>query len=182
MYDEVLQFAEIATKQSTILQRLGVQPRRYLLATVHRPYNADVDENLRNIIAAFGDLAEPVVFPVHPRTRRKLAEPGWIPGNVMLLEPAGYLDMLVLEQNARLILTDSGGIQKEAYFFGIPCVTLRPETEWIETVQDGWNILAGANREQIVHEVTQRSWPTTAPRQSFGDGHASEAIVRLLQS
>jgi len=135
MYDAVLQFAEIARQRSTILQDLGLEPKGYLVATVHRPYNTDVPENLRNILTAFLEIGEPIVFPVHPRTRRKIAQLDGTFGleratrNVRMIEPVGYLDMLVLEQNARLILTDSGGMQKEAYFFSVPCVTLRPETE-----------------------------------------------------
>jgi UDP-GlcNAc3NAcA epimerase len=133
MYDAVLQFAEIARLRSTILQDLGLKPKSYLLATVHRPYNTDVPENLRNILAAFAEIEELIIFPVHPRTRQKMtefgllnpqsetcAEPSRSIRNPKLIEPVGYLDMLVLEQHARMILMDSGGMQKEAYFSPCP--------------------------------------------------------------
>jgi UDP-GlcNAc3NAcA epimerase len=186
MYDAMLQFVEIAREHSTILQDLHLKPKGYLLATVHRPYNTDVPENLRNILTAFLEIGEPIVFPVHPRTRQKIAE---LDGafnlqpstrNLGLIDPVGYLDMLMLEQNARLILTDSGGMQKEAYFFAVPCVTLRPETEWVETVHAGWNVVVGANREQIVNAVNGREWSLETPPAVFGDGRAAYSIVAHL--
>lgn len=193
MYDAVLQFAEIARQRSTILQDLGLKPKSYLLATVHRPYNTDVPENLRNILAAFAEIEEPIILPVHPRTRQRIVEFGLgnpqsfdyaqdksATRNPKLIEPVGYLDMLVLEQNARLILTDSGGMQKEAYFFGVPCVTLRPETEWVETVEAGWNVVVGASGAQIVSAVNGRKSPKGTPPAVFGDGQAAERIVGLI--
>jgi UDP-N-acetylglucosamine 2-epimerase len=184
MYDAILQFAEIARQRSTVLHKLGVRPAHYLLATIHRPYNTDIPENLRDILRAFIDIDEEIIFPVHPRTRQKISElPGFSDdtGKLKLVEPVGYLDMLVLEQNARLILTDSGGMQKEAYFFGVPCVTLRPETEWLETLREGWNVLTGANREAIVKAVRQHQRPVEAPTPFFGTGQAAEIIVHLLE-
>lgn len=186
MYDAVLQFAEIAHQRSTILPDLKLKPKGYLLATVHRPYNTDNPENLCNILSAFQELDEPVIFPVHPRTRKKIAELGMFSlppgtGNLRLVDPVGYLDMLMLEQQARLIMTDSGGMQKEAYFFGVPCVTLRPETEWVETVQAGWNVIVHADHKKIVDVVTQRAWPGVAPCPIFGDGRASKRIVQICE-
>lgn len=185
MYDAVLQFAEMARQRSTILRDLGLKPKGYLVATVHRPYNTDVSENLRNILAAFLEIGEPLVFPVHPRAQRKIAELGMLDleraaCNVRLIEPVGYLDMLVLEQNARLILTDSGGMQKEAYFFGVPCVTLRPETEWVETVEAGWNVVVGADRERIVEAAESHVGSQNTTPLLFGDGHASRTILQIL--
>lgn len=185
MFDAVLQFAEVARQRSMILDQLGVGPQNYLLATLHRPYNTDVPENLRNILEAFADTGEAIVFPVHPRTRRKISEMDAalsINPRVKMIEPVGYLDMLMLEQNARLILTDSGGMQKEAYFFGVPCITLRPETEWVETVEAGWNLIAGASRERILRAVKEHVWPTTQPPQVFGDGQAARKIVGHLMA
>ena len=191
MYDAVLQFVELARRQSTILATLDLEPKHYLLATVHRPYNTDEPENLQHILQAFLSLDEPVIFPVHPRTRKKISELGLgIPSftgarqvnNLHLIEPIGYLDMLMLEQNARLILTDSGGIQKEAFFFAVPCITLRPETEWVETVETGWNVLVDADPAKIVNAVLSQGWPTGTPPTVFGDGQASERIVEILQS
>ncbi|MEZ4735128.1 MAG: UDP-N-acetylglucosamine 2-epimerase (non-hydrolyzing) [Caldilineaceae bacterium] len=185
MYDAVLQFADLARRRSTILSELGVKPKDYLLATVHRPYNTDEPENLRNILRAFGELDAPVIFPVHPRTRKKIAElgldhPQSSIANLQFIEPIGYLDMLLLLQQARLLLTDSGGMQKEAYFFAVPCVTLRPETEWIETVATGWNILVGADQAKIVTAVQHHQWPPGEPPALFGNGQAAEAIATLL--
>ncbi|HYO91030.1 MAG TPA: UDP-N-acetylglucosamine 2-epimerase (non-hydrolyzing), partial [Pyrinomonadaceae bacterium] len=186
MFDAVLQFGEIARQRSAVLDELGVKPKEYLLATLHRPYNTDVPEHLRAILRAFADTNEPVIFPVHPRTRRKINELdetlSTTSSNVKMIEPVGYLDMLMLEQHARLILTDSGGMQKEAYFFGVPCVTLRPETEWVETVEAGWNTIAGASGERILRAVTEHAWPTDAPPRVFGDGHAAEKIVAHLSA
>jgi len=187
MYDAVLQFSSIARKRSTILADLNLVSKNYLLTTIHRPYNTDVPENLRNIFQAFAEIGEVIVFPVHPRTSKKIAalERGiskeLLPGNVRIIEPVGYLDMLVLEENAQLILTDSGGMQKEAYFFGVPCITLRPETEWVETVESGWNVVAGADILTIVEGYQQaiNSPPTIRP-DLYGDGRASEKIVSRL--
>jgi UDP-N-acetylglucosamine 2-epimerase len=183
MFDATLQFAEIGAARSTILRDLNLKPGNYILATLHRPYNTDVPGNLRNILGALGEVGEPVVFPIHPRTRQKIAELNsscTIAQNVRVTEPLGYLDMLALEQNARMILTDSGGMQKEAYFLRVPCVTLRPETEWIETVAAGWNVLAGAERAQIVAATRRREWPSDTQTELFGDGHAAVRIAEIL--
>lgn len=186
MYDAVLQFADLARRRSTILHDLGVEPKAFFLATVHRPYNTDEPENLRNILHAFGELDAPVIFPVHPRTRKKIAELELDSGqsssaNLHLIEPVGYLDMLMLLQQARLLLTDSGGMQKEAYFFAVPCVTLRPETEWVETVATGWNVLVGADQAKIVTAVQYHQWPTGEPPALFGNGRASEQIAVVIK-
>jgi UDP-N-acetylglucosamine 2-epimerase len=186
MVDALRQHAGLARQRSDVLTRLGLEPQSYLLATIHRPYNTDVPENLRSIFAAFGDIYQqsgrPVALPLHPRTRQRMddlaLEP---PTGVRLIDPVGYLDMLALEQAAAMILTDSGGIQKEAYTFAVPCITLRPETEWVETVQAGWNVVVGANRDAIVQAATQRAWPAGPPPPVFGDGHAAERIVQVLE-
>ena len=187
MYDAALQFGALARERSTILNDLGLLPKRYLLATVHRPYNTDDPDRLQSILEAFVEIGEPIVFPVHPRTRRCMAEfgldslPAFRCSNVQFVEPVGYLDMLMLEQHARLILTDSGGVQKEAYFFAVPCVTLRPETEWVETVDAGWNVVVDTDQERIVWAAGGRVWPDGTPPLVFGDGCASEKMVRLLE-
>ncbi|MEZ4859688.1 MAG: UDP-N-acetylglucosamine 2-epimerase (non-hydrolyzing) [Caldilineaceae bacterium] len=186
MYDAVLQFSELAQQRSTILRDLALTPKAFLLATVHRPYNTDEPENLRAIIEAFITLNEPVIFPVHPRTRKKITELGLDRQSsnqqkLQMIDPVGYLDMLMLEKEARIILTDSGGIQKEAFFFGTPCVTLRPETEWVETVEAGWNVLVGADKAQIVNAVSAHIWPKTQLPQLFGDGQAATYIGEIIQ-
>jgi UDP-N-acetylglucosamine 2-epimerase len=187
MYDAVLQFSAIARQRSTILEDLGLESKTYLLTTIHRPYNTDIPENLRNIFQAFAEIREVIVFPAHPRTSKKIVAleseffQELVPKNVKIIEPVGYLDMLVLEENARLILTDSGGMQKEAYFFGVPCITLRPETEWLETVESGWNVVAGADISAIIEGCEKAiNSPPTSRHDLYGDGRASEKIVSRL--
>lgn len=184
MYDAALQHGALARQRSTILQRLGLKPGEYALATIHRPYNTDDPVRLAEVVAAFAALDLPVVFPIHPRTRSHLSElgnPQAAVRNLRCVEPLPYLDMLALEQAAALILTDSGGVQKEAYFFAVPCVTLRPETEWVETVAAGWNRLAWGNAAVVV-EAARQPWPGEPPAPLFGDGHAAERIASLLES
>lgn len=184
MYDAALQHGEVARQHSRILEQLLLRPKQFALATIHRPYNTDDPARLKEILAGLAALDSPVVFPIHPRTRDRLAEignPQSAIGNLQLVDPLGYLDMLALEQSASLILTDSGGVQKEAYFFGVPCVTLRPETEWVETVAAGWNRLAWGDATVVV-EAARRPWPTEPPAPVFGDGHAAERVVRLLEA
>lgn len=181
MYDAALHFLEMARAASTILQRLDLQPQTYLLATLHRPYNVDAKENLQTLLTTLLSLQKTVVFPVHPRTRKHLIEiAASIPiSQIKLIDPVGYLDMLILEQNAQMILTDSGGVQKEAYFFQVPCITLRPETEWLETVETGWNVIVGDDHALIVDAVYNRTWPTIS-MPLFGDGKAAQKIVEIL--
>ncbi len=183
MFDAVRLMAEPARQISDVYARLGVAPGGYYLATVHRPSNTDDPANLAAILAALSRLDRPVVFPAHPRTRRALARlDGRLrpPANVLLTEPLGYLDMLALERGARRVLTDSGGVQKEAYFFAVPCVTLRSETEWTETVAAGWNTVAGVDPDRIV-AATARPRPSGAPPPVFGDGRAAERIVEVIE-
>ena len=182
MLDAVLHHASVAEERSTILDGLALEPRSYLLATVHRPRNTDRTENLRAILEALSQAGETVIFPVHPRTSKMMhAEELSVSASVRLIEPVGYLDMLQLERSARLIVTDSGGVQKEAYFLAVPCVTLRQETEWVETVEAGWNMLVKADKERILESVRGSSAPATHP-EVFGDGHAAEKIVHLLET
>jgi UDP-N-acetylglucosamine 2-epimerase len=180
MYDAVLHNIGIAEKHSAALDRLALEPGGYLLATVHRAENTDDPARLAAIVEAFGAIAEPIVFPAHPRTRSALAALGLsLPANVRLIEPVGYLDMLLLEKHARLILTDSGGVQKEAYFFDVPCVTLRKETEWVETVEAGWNRVVGTVPGRVTSAVRELS-PVGSPPAVFGDGRASERISEII--
>jgi UDP-N-acetylglucosamine 2-epimerase len=187
MYDAVVQFSAVANQRSTILQDLGLAPRQYFLATVHRAYNADEPDNLAGILAGLSSLDYPVVFPVHPRTQKMI---GCLEGSdrsdlarsgLMLVDPLGYLDMLVLEEHARAILTDSGGMQKEAYFLRVPCLTLRPETEWLETLRGGWNQLVGADADRIVEAARSIKTPDSRPDGVFGQGDAAERICRSLE-
>lgn len=180
MADSLSYAVERATEQVNVLDELGLHPRQYVLATVHRAENTDCPEILRNILEAFNDLNEPVIFPVHPRTRKALEQLKFLPRpHLHLIEPVSYLRIVQLEQHARLILTDSGGIQKEAYWLGVPCITLRNETEWVETVHYGWNKLVGAQKHQIIDAVTNFTPPAKHPV-LYGDGNAAERCVALL--
>jgi UDP-N-acetylglucosamine 2-epimerase len=185
MVDALVQFSDLASQRSRILQELELTAKGYLLATVHRPYNTDVFKNLSSILSALMALDELVVFPIHPRTRQKIREMGLeklitSAQNLRLIDPVGYLDMLILEQHACTILTDSGGIQKEAYVFAVPCITLRSETEWVETLETGWNRLSGTDRDCIIKSVSSFEQPAAHPC-LFGDGHAAERIVSALE-
>jgi UDP-GlcNAc3NAcA epimerase len=182
MYDALIYNITLAEQRSDVLCRLGLSPGAYALATVHRPHNTDDLDRLRAILAALEEIGVDgrIVFPAHPRTRRAMDALGYQSSpSLEIIEPVGYLDMLMLEKHARLILTDSGGVQKEAYLFGIPCLTLREETEWVETVDAGWNYLVGADRASIVHAAREFR-PVGSPPPLFGDGQASKRIVTLL--
>jgi UDP-N-acetylglucosamine 2-epimerase len=182
----VLLFSERARQRSAILQTLDLAPGSYLLATLHRAYNTDEPQVLAGLLSAIAAIPELVILPLHPRTQARIAEYGLAQRlerapSLRIIEPVGYLDMLLLEQNARRILTDSGGVQKEAYFFGVPCLTLRPETEWIETVAAGWNELVGTEPERILGAV-QRAYPAELARPPlFGDGQAARKILEHLE-
>lgn len=166
--------------QSVILDRFGLSKQAFLLATVHRSENTDEVERLSCILRAFNSLDEPVVFPVHPRARKIITEMGFRPEpHVRLTDPLGYLDMVTLLGAARLVLTDSGGLQKEAYWLGVPCLTLRSETEWVETVEAGWNVLVGSDSNKIVSAVYSFSPPDSRPV-LYGDGAAAVKCVDLL--
>jgi len=161
-------------------EALNLQPGGYLLATVHRASNTDDPDTLVRLVTALKSLDEPVVFPVHPRTRARLNELGVEQGgNLIEVDPVGYLDMVRLEKDARMILTDSGGVQKEAYWQGVPCVTLREDTEWVETIENGWNMLVGTDAEAIRDAVRSFAPPAERP-ELYGDGHASERCVEVL--
>ena len=186
MLDAFLHNIETARAHSNILENLGLDPKGYNLATIHRAYNTDNPKRLHNILSALSHIGQKVILPIHPRTRKQIAKnqmTGFLSdkaSNLMIIEPAGYLDMLMLEQNARLILTDSGGVQKEAYFMAVPCITLRPETEWMETVNAGWNMLVDDDKDKIIEAANHHLWPKDTPDAVFGDGHASERIVKIV--
>jgi UDP-GlcNAc3NAcA epimerase len=183
MYDAVFQFSQAASQKSRILNSLGLKPKEYLLVTIHRPYNTDSPTMLSSILSAFQQVDETIIFPIHPRTLYAIKSKNiTIPANVRLIDPVGYLDMLMLEQNARMILTDSGGIQKEAYWFKVQCLTFRLETEWVETAISGWNTLVGTDPARILTALNTPVPPGLAHPDYFGDGHASGKIVSYLCS
>jgi UDP-GlcNAc3NAcA epimerase len=179
MYDANLRLAPIARERSRALEEANVEAGGYLVLTLHREANTR-PEALRRVADALGRIEEPVVFPAHPRSTAAFAA-GEISldSNVRLLPPAGYLDFAALASQARLVLTDSGGVQKEAYWYGVPCITLRTTTEWVETVETGWNRLVGTDPDLIVREVREARAPAERPV-LYGDGHAAERIADLL--
>ncbi len=181
MYDALLAGLELAEK--AILHKLGLSPSRYFFLTVHRAANTDDPGNLEKIISALERAEQPVIFPVHPRTQKALQKFGLLEKikNLKLLEPVGYLDSLTLQKNARLVFTDSGGVQKEAFLLGVPCLTLREETEWVETVDLGANLLVGIDPERILAGIKlmlgcHGNWDKTV----YGDGRAGEKIAEIL--
>jgi len=180
MLDANLANRSLAWQKSTVLSTLGIAPEQYGLVTVHRAANTDDPDRLSKIVEALSRVGETVVFPAHPRTRSALQKLDvQFAENVRLIEPVGYYDMMVLEENARIIATDSGGVQREAYFMKKPCLTLRDETEWTETVQVGWNRLVGVEVENIVN-MWRIFTPPSAQPPIFGDGTAGEKIAGIL--
>jgi len=182
MFDAFQQNVQVAQKSSGILADLGLAPNGYHLLTVHRAENVDQPDLLEAILRGVADSGRRVIFPVHPRTRAVLKSTALtVPGNVTLIDPVGYLEILVLEENAEAIVTDSGGVQKEAYFAGRPCITLRTTTEWTETVEAGWNVLVGTDSAAIARAM--RGFRPEGPRPKlFGDGHAAERVVEALST
>ena len=177
MYDAFLHNVEAARKRARAVQELGLERDGFVLATIHRAENTDDAARLRAIMRGLGESGQQVVMPLHPRTRARLGEDAG--PSIRIIDPVGYLDMLALEDAAALIATDSGGVQKEAFFAGKPCVTLRDSTEWTETVEAGWNTLVGADAERIADAV-RAFRPSHARPDVFGDGHAAEKMVAAL--
>ena len=179
MLDANLRLAPIARQRSQALQVIGVEPGRYSLVTVHREANVR-EPALGQIVEALNTLEEPVVFPLHPRTAAAVEEQGHrLAGHVQPRPPLGYVDFAALASQARVILTDSGGVQKEAYWYRVPCVTLRENTEWVETVELGWNRLVGSDAVRIVAAVREAA-PVNEHRPLYGDGHAADSIADLV--
>lgn len=179
MFDAALYFAEKAEKSSEVLGICSLVSKSYVLATVHRAENTDDALRLSAIFEGLGAVDSEVVLPLHPRTRRKLSEfQVSIPRNVKLIEPVGYLDMVMLEKQAAVIATDSGGVQKEAFFYGVPCVTLRDETEWRELVDAGWNRVVSPQSGEVIAAAIKGSRDSRGRDiRPYGDGHAGEAIA-----
>lgn len=182
MFDAFRLFEKLAAGLA-VLPRLQLEPGGYILATVHRAENTDDPRKLAGILAGLTRVAGkmPVILPAHPRTRSALVTHGLSPGQVRVIPPVSYLEMVRLESAARVICTDSGGVQKEACFCGVPCVTLREETEWVETVEAGINVLAGSEESRI-HEAVMRQIDadTDVACDFYGDGKASEKIAAIL--
>jgi UDP-N-acetylglucosamine 2-epimerase len=180
MYDAFRQNLDVARQSAGIVAELGLEREGYALLTVHRAENVDEPANLRSILDGVDRSGWKTVFPVHPRTRAALAANGPpLPANLVVIDPVGYLEMLALEQDAAVIVTDSGGVQKEAYFAGRPCVTVRDSTEWTETVEAGWNVLVGRD-VQAMSTAIREFRPGGQRPELFGDGNAAERVVEAL--
>jgi UDP-GlcNAc3NAcA epimerase len=179
MYDSILMYNS-SGQRSEAIAALGLEPREYYLVTIHRAGNSDSSEVLARLISILSQLDKPVVFPVHPRTAARLRDDGIrMSADIRLIDPLGYFDMLSIERSAAAIVTDSGGVQKEAFYFGVPCITLRDETEWVETVSTGWNVLVGADVENALHAI-RGARPGQDGASPYGTGRAAETIVRFL--
>jgi UDP-GlcNAc3NAcA epimerase len=192
MYDSILYYLKLSERKSTILKDLGFDTSHgsrvtsYTLATLHRAENTDDPKRLESILKALNEIGRntPVVLPLHPRTKKMIETYHLFSKfkNIKFIEPVSYLNMLKLEKNATAILTDSGGVQKEAYWLKVPCLTLREETEWVETIKSGWNVLVGIGVKRIVKEVshTEKRRRYLKGNRVFGDGKASQKIVQIL--
>lgn len=187
MFDVAIHFGSQVESKEGLLGRLHLIPKSYLLVTIHRAENTNIPERLISIINALELLATtlPIVWPLHPRTRAFLKESGQlerISKKIILINPVGYLDMVQLEKYAALIATDSGGVQKEAFFYKVPCVTLRDETEWIELVESGWNhLVSPENTEAIVRTIKSSLGNIGKDIRPYGEGNASELIIKALE-
>lgn len=179
MFDAILNFSEIAKNKSRILNNIDGE---YILTTIHRAENTNNIDRLKNIIGALNECGEKIILPLHPRTKGYIENYGLVFNeNISIIEPVGYLDMLLLEKNSKKIVTDSGGIQKEAFFMNKPCITLRDETEWVETVENGWNVIVGADKAKILHNIKNFK-PENKRINYFGDGNAAQKIVDILHN
>lgn len=184
MYDVALFYSKSARQRSTILQRLNLTPGSFALATCHRAENTDDPQRLGSILSALAEIAGqlPVILPLHPRTHKLVRDYGlsdWL-SRLQVTDPLSFLDMVALEQAAQVIITDSGGVQKEAFFYRVPCITLRDETEWVETIEMGWNTLTGARRAEILAAYQTLQRPLGESAQPYGEGDAAKKIVHLL--
>jgi UDP-N-acetylglucosamine 2-epimerase len=183
MADVSLAFRDVAEERSTILESHELEPGSYFLVTAHRPGNVDDPERLRLLVELIEALPGTAVFPVHPRTEARLAAAnlrGRLERHVKLTPPLGYLDFLKLLRHSRAVLTDSGGVQKEAYLLAVPCVTLRDTTEWVETVEADWNVLAGLDKDAVLAAI-ERQPPAKRP-ELYGGGHAAERVLDVVSS
>lgn len=174
--------ADKVSQKLDVLQRLKIEEKRYYLATIHRAENTDDEHRLYNIMNAFSKIAEKeiVILPLHPRTKKILSDKiSTFNPALRIIDPVGYFDIVALQKSALMILTDSGGMQKEAYWSKVPCITLRDETEWVETLETGWNVLAGADYDRIIQAVDTMK-PHMEQLPLYGDGHAAEKIIEAL--
>lgn len=182
MFDAVLHFKNLAKEKSNILEELNLKDKEYILTTIHRAENTNDINRLKNIIEALNESGRTIILPLHPRTKKYIADYGLeFNKNVTVIEPVGYLEMLALEMNAQKIVTDSGGVQKEAFFMKKPCITMRDETEWVETVENGWNIVVGTDKIKILDALLKFN-AVNEQKPVFGDGNAANKILKLINN
>jgi UDP-N-acetylglucosamine 2-epimerase len=186
MYDSLKENLAVAKRKSKIMRELNLTPKDFYLVTLHRAENTDIKENLKKLCRILTGLDRKTVFPIHPRTRKKLSEFKLLKRlfslkHLLLIDPVSYLDMLLLEKNARYVLTDSGGVQKEAFFLKTPCLTLREETEWVETLRGGWNCIVGLEIKDIRRNLNKKAMLVKSKRNIFALGRASRNISTLLK-
>ena len=184
MFDAILYNKGLSEKKSVILSELDLKPKTYVLATVHRAENTDNVLRMKNIFDGFSKIPIDVILTLHPRTKKYIKEYNIsIPHNVKIIDPVGYLDMIALQTNASVIMSDSGGVQKEAFFLRVPCITLRDETEWVETLKDGWNTLAQVDNDDIA-DIFRNVYGTDFKQRNqgnyFGDGESVSKIVSCI--
>ncbi|MFI5185147.1 MAG: non-hydrolyzing UDP-N-acetylglucosamine 2-epimerase [Chitinophagales bacterium] len=181
MVDTMKNNIQVALKKSNIICELKLEDREYNLLTLHRNYNVDKTDVLKHLLTQLGELKEKIIFPVHPRTKKMLGESSFsMPSNILITEPQGYLDFIRLEYSAKKIITDSGGIQKEAYILSKPCITLRTETEWVETVEEKWNLLINPADERIASKISEFKQPEQQ-KEIFGQ-NVAEKMVNIINS
>ncbi len=184
MEDAAIYYAKKASEKSTIISQLHLQHKQFVLATIHRAENTDNAENLKNIIAALNEInkSHPVIVPLHPRTKKIIAQQALVT-HFTIIDPVGYFDMITLLQNCSLVITDSGGLQKEAFFFQKYCITTREQTEWVELIENGYNVIAGTETEKIIalaKSTLKKPFPTV--KNLYGNGKACENICKTLLS
>ncbi len=185
MFETFLYYKDKAQKTSTLLNKLNLKLKEFILCTIHRASNTDNTENLKNIFIGLTNSEEKIILPLHPRTMEKINHneslKKYIGQNIRIIGPVSYFDMINLEANARKIVTDSGGVQKEAYFNKIPCITLRENTEWIETIEEGANRLVGVNQKKITEAINDfRPKKQNYSKSLYGNGRTSEKIIKIL--
>jgi UDP-GlcNAc3NAcA epimerase len=180
MFDAVVHFKGLAEEKSHLTEKLSLRDQKYILTTIHRAENTNDIKRLKSIVEALNESERTVILPLHPRTKKYIEDYGLkFNNNIHVIDPVGYLEMIDLEMNAEKIVTDSGGVQKEAFFMHKPCITMRDETEWVETVQNGWNVIVGTSKIKILDNIINFE-PKEKQRDIFGDGKASEKILDIL--
>lgn len=180
MFDAVLNFKKIAVEKENIIKKLDLEGKEYILTTIHRAENTNDKERLTNIVEALNESEQLIVLPLHPRTRKYIEDYNLsFKDNVKVIGAVGYLEMIQLEMHAKKIVTDSGGVQKEAFFMKKPCITMRDETEWVETVKSGWNLIVGTNKDKILNAINN-FMPIRQQENIFGDGKAGSKILNII--